>query len=68
MKRQVIEKECLLKGNMVFTHIIYTAATVMESRFPFNIAFGISIYIWIICASCEDNKISYSNPPAKQVG
>jgi hypothetical protein len=28
----------------------------------------VSIYICIIYASCVDNKISYSNPPAKQVG
>ena len=28
----------------------------------------ISNYIEIIYARCVDNKISYSNPPAKQVG
>jgi hypothetical protein len=36
--------------------------------YGFRMFYFISNYIRIIYASCVDNKISYSNPPAKQVG
>jgi hypothetical protein len=39
----------------------------MASR-GFRMFCSISNYIEIIYAGCVDNKISYSNPPAKQVG